>query len=56
MVGRLSLEIDEYGGNGIKKRWKDGKTKQVEEHLKDFIINSIIMAELHRTRSIEQEE
>jgi len=54
--GRLSLEIDEYGGNGIKKRWKDGKTKQVEEHLKDFIINSIIMADLHRTRRIEQEE
>ena len=54
--GRLSLEIDKYGGNGIKKRWKDGKTKQVEEHLKDFIINSIIMADLHRTRRLEREE
>lgn len=35
---------------------KDDKTEQVEEHLKDFIINSIIMADLHRTRRIEQEE
>ena len=54
--GRLSLEIDEYGGNGIKKRWADGKKKQIEDFLKDFIINSIIIADLHRTRRIEREE
>jgi hypothetical protein len=54
--GKLSLEIDKYSGNGIKKRWTDGKKVRVENHLKDFIINSVIVADFDRTRRLKREE
>jgi hypothetical protein len=54
--GKLSLEIDKYSGNGIKIRWTDGKKIRVEYHLKDFIINSVIVADFDRTRRLKREE
>lgn len=54
--GKLSLEIDTYGGAGIKKRWTDGKRNRVEDKILDFTINLIKIADINRTERIQREE
>ena len=54
--GKLVLEIDGYWSSGIRKRWADGKKNRVENFVKDFICNVIKIADLKRTRKIENEK
>ena len=41
---------------GIRKEWNDGKSKGVEDHLKDFLINLVTIADLEKKRRQEIEE
>ena len=44
------------GIRGIRKKWNDGKSKVVEDGLKDFLINLVTIADLKRQRRLEDEE
>lgn len=47
-TGVLSLKIDSWATRGIRKEWNDSKSKGVEDHLKDFLINLVTIADLEK--------
>ena len=55
-TGLLSLRIDTWAIEGIRKNWNDGKSKVVEDGLKEFLINLVTIADLKRQRRLEDEE
>lgn len=55
-TGVLSLKIDSWAARGIRKKWNDSKSKGVEDHLKDFLINLVTIADLEKKRRLEIEE
>jgi hypothetical protein len=55
-TGVLSLKIDSWAARGIRKEWNDSKSKGVENHLKDFLINLVTIADLEKKRRLEIEE
>lgn len=55
-TGLLSLRIDTWAFEGIRKNWNDGKSKVVEDGLKEFLINLVTIADLKRQRKLENEE
>ena len=55
-TGLLSLRIDTWAYEGIRKNWNDGKSKVVEDGLKEFLINLVTIADLKRQRKLENEE
>jgi hypothetical protein len=52
----LSLRIDTWAFEGLRKNWNDGKSKVVEDGLKEFFINLVTIADLKRQRKLETEE
>jgi hypothetical protein len=55
-TGLLSLRIDTWAFEGIRKNWKDGRSKVVEDGLKEFLINLVTIADLKRQRRLEDKE
>jgi len=55
-TGLLSLRIDTWAFDGIRKKWNDGKSKVVEDGLKEFLINLVTIADLKRQRRLEDKE
>ena len=55
-TGLLSLRIDTWAFEGIRKNWNDGKSKVVEDGLKEFLINLVTIADLKRQRRLEDAE
>jgi hypothetical protein len=55
-TGVLSLQIDSWAAQGIRKKWNDGKSKGVEDHLTAFLINLVTIADLEKKRRLEIEE
>ncbi len=55
-TGLLSLRIDTWAFEGIRKNWNDGKSKVVEDGLKEFLINLVTIADLERQRRLEDRE
>jgi hypothetical protein len=54
--GLLSLRIGTWAFEGIRKNWNDGKSKVVEDGLKEFLINLVTIADLKRERRLEDAE
>jgi hypothetical protein len=52
----LSLRIDTWAFEGIRKNWNDGKSKVVEDGLKEFLTNLVTIADLKRQKRLEDEE
>lgn len=55
-TGLLSLRIDTWAFEGIRQNWNDGKSKVVEDGLKEFLTNLVKIAELKRQRRPEDNE
>ena len=55
-TGLLSLRIHTWAFEGIRKNWNDGKSKVVEDGLKEFLINLVTIADLKRQRRLEDKE
>lgn len=55
-TGTLRLEILEYSGDGMRKRWRDGKNQRVEDGLNSFIVSCIRLAEKNKTKRRQEEE
>jgi hypothetical protein len=55
-TGLLSLRIGTWAFEGIRKNWNDGKSKVVEDGLKEFLINLVTIADLKRQRRLEDAE
>ncbi len=55
-TGVLSLKIESWAARGIRKEWNDSKSKGVEDHLKDFLINLVTIADFEKKRRLEIEE
>ena len=55
--GRLSLEIDTYGRDGIRRRWTDGKKQRIEAILNSFVVTLLRIADaVHERRRREEED
>jgi len=55
-TGLLSLRIDAWAFEGIRKKWNDGKLKVVEDGLREFLVNLVTIADLKRQRRLEDKE
>jgi hypothetical protein len=54
--GKLSLIINDWGYNGIRKKWTDTQTNSIEEMLNKFISSMFKIAYLKKQRTMQREE
>jgi hypothetical protein len=55
-TGILTLRIKEYGPEGLRKSWSDGKSKRLEDLLNDFIVGAIKVAIINREERLIREK
>ncbi len=53
--GHLELSILNCDGLGVRRTWRDGKHKQVEEYLGAFVANFEVVAEANKQLRLERE-
>jgi hypothetical protein len=55
-IGELAVQIDGYGGQGIRKRWADGKTQKVERMLDEIALGMRAYLAAEKSGREEREE
>lgn len=55
-TGKFALIIDDWGTNGQRKQWSDGRTQTVEDLLHDFLIGAVKFADVKRQKRELREE
>jgi hypothetical protein len=53
-TGNLTFHIDEWA-DGVRKTWRDGKTRRLEDLLPDILKGFLVIAEALRTRRVARE-
>jgi hypothetical protein len=54
-TGQLSLMIESYCGDGVRRTWSDAKQQRIENCLNAFIVGLVAAAEAIKARRLEQE-
>ena len=51
----LNFKISEYWPSNVRKLWRDGRKLKLEDKINEFIISSIIIADIRRKYRIQNE-
>lgn len=55
-AGLLTFVIDEFVGDGVRRKWQDLKLKSLEQQLNEILAGLLIVAETKRLKRLEREE